>query len=74
MTFSITDQGIGISPEDQKVLFQPFGRLARTREMAHGTGLGLFIVKKIIEAHGGSVNVRSTVGEGTTIGFTLPVV
>jgi two-component system, OmpR family, sensor histidine kinase MtrB len=72
MTFSVTDQGVGISPEDQKILFQPFGRLVRTREMAHGAGMGLFIVKKIIDAHGGTVNVHSTPGVGTTIGFTIP--
>ena len=63
-----------MAPADQKVLFQPFGRLARTREMAHGTGMGLFIVKKNIEAHGGSVDVRSALGEGTAIELVLPVV
>ena len=72
--FRITDQGVGISEEEQKILFQPFGRLERTRDMARGTGLGLFIVKKIIEAHGGSVSVESSLGEGTTFVLSLPVV
>jgi signal transduction histidine kinase len=72
--FSITDQGVGISPEEQKVLFQPFGRVERTRDMARGTGLGLYIVKKIIEAHGGSVRVQSSLGLGTMVELTLPVV
>lgn len=71
--FSVSDQGVGIAEEDMKVLFQPFGRLARTREMARGTGLGLFIVRRIIESHGGEVIVRSTLGEGTSIGFGLPL-
>ncbi len=71
--FSITDRGVGISPEDIKVLFQPFGRLARTRDMAHGTGLGLYIAKKIIEAHDGSIQVISELGTGTTVEIFLPV-
>lgn len=72
--FSITDQGVGISPEDMKVLFQPFGRLVRTRDMAHGTGLGLYIVKKIIEAHSGSIQISSELGIGTTLEISLPLI
>jgi signal transduction histidine kinase len=71
--FSVTDQGVGISPEDQKTLFQPFGRLAHTRTMAHGSGLGLYIVKKIIEAHGGSIRLVSSPGQGTTVEIALPL-
>ncbi len=69
----ITDQGVGISPEDQAVLFQPFGRLSRTRDMARGTGLGLYIVKRIVDAHRGSIRVESRLGEGTTVEIALPL-
>ena len=71
--FSITDQGAGMSDEDVKSLFQPFGRLARTKHMAHGTGLGLFSVRKIIDAHGGSISVTSELGVGTTVEVSLPI-
>ncbi len=70
--FRITDRGVGIPPEDQAGLFQPFGRLAHTRSMAHGTGLGLYIVKRIVEAHGGSIRLESTPGTGTTVEIELP--
>lgn len=71
--FSVADRGVGISPEDRENLFQPFGRLAHTRRMAHGSGLGLYIVKKIVEAHGGSIRLDSVPGEGTTVEITLPL-
>jgi signal transduction histidine kinase len=71
--FSITDQGAGMSDEDVKSLFQPFGRLAHTKHMAHGTGLGLFSVRKIIDAHGGSISVTSELGVGTTVEVSLPI-
>ncbi|MCE5249926.1 HAMP domain-containing histidine kinase [bacterium] len=71
--YSITDQGVGMSPEDIKLIFQPFGRLTSTKHMAQGTGLGLFSVKKIIEAHGGSIAVTSETGGGTTFEIFLPL-
>ncbi|MBI5231319.1 MAG: PAS domain-containing protein, partial [Coriobacteriales bacterium] len=71
---SVTDQGLGISVEDQKLLFQKFFRVdsAITREIG-GTGLGLSICKSIIELLGGSIGVKSKLGEGSTFFFTLPV-
>ncbi len=68
----ITDNGSGIPEEALPRLFERFFRVdkARSREQG-GTGLGLSIVKHIIESHEQNINVRSTVGVGTTFGFTL---
>lgn len=69
----ISDNGIGIAEEHIPRLFERFYRTddARSREVG-GTGLGLAICKHIIEAHGESIQVRSKVNVGTTVGFTLP--
>lgn len=70
---SVSDTGIGISPEDQHRLFTHFFRgqhhLVRSRK---GTGLGLAIAKSIVEAHGGEIGFESEVGRGSTFRFTLP--
>lgn len=63
-----SDSGRGMSEEDLRRLFQPF----RTG-FASGTGLGMAISYRIIQAHGGRIEVRSAPGEGTTIGLVLPV-
>jgi len=68
----VSDEGVGIAPQDLQVLFQPFGRLGRTRNMAKGIGLGLFTVKKIIEAHGASMRVTSELHVGTTVEIAFP--
>jgi PAS domain S-box-containing protein len=70
----IRDEGIGLAPEMLPQLFQKFVRAdnAATRKIG-GTGLGLALVKKIIEAHGGQVSVESTQGEGSTFSFSLPL-
>ena len=70
----VTDTGMGISKEDQSRLFTKFFRAdnSSTRQEA-GTGLGLYITKHLIEAHGGQVWVQSEEGEGSTFSFTLPV-
>ncbi|MBL8151994.1 MAG: hypothetical protein JNN15_18900, partial [Blastocatellia bacterium] len=70
---SITDRGIGIEPVDIPKLFQKFSRLdsARQRQIS-GTGLGLYICRSIIEAHGGRIWVESEVGKGSSFCFTLP--
>lgn len=69
--FRIQDQGIGISPTDQKLLFEPFHRAKNVGKIP-GTGLGLAIVKRCAEAHGGQVEVESEVNVGTTFTVTLP--
>jgi len=68
--FWIRDDGSGISPEDQARLFTPFTQLERVRLTGHG--LGLSIVRRIVEKLGGEVRVESKVGEGSTFSFTLP--
>ncbi len=68
----VTDNGIGIPPEDLSRVFERFYRVDKSRSLnSGGSGLGLAIVKHIIEAHGQTVNVRSTINVGTTIAFTL---
>ena len=68
----VSDNGIGIPKEHLPHLFERFYRVDKDRSrISGGTGLGLSIVKHIIEAHNQSVHVRSTVGIGTTFGFTL---
>jgi two-component system sensor histidine kinase CiaH len=74
VTLSITDQGVGIAKSDLPHIFQRFYRADKSRSQAEGYGLGLSIAKKIIEAHRGSISVRSQVGEGTTMNITLPVI
>jgi len=70
----IQDTGIGISDEDQKKLFSEFFRAANAKEAAiPGTGLGLVIVKRIVESLGGKICVASRLGEGSTFQFTIPV-
>lgn len=69
----ITDQGSGIPQDELSRLFERFYRIekSRVRTGVGGSGLGLAIVKHIVEAHNQTINVRSTVGVGSTFGFTL---
>lgn len=69
--FEIQDQGIGIPPEDQKRLFETFYRGSNTGEIS-GTGLGMAIVKKAVELHGGKITITSEVGVGTTVRVAIP--
>ncbi|MFT5176076.1 MAG: two-component system NtrC family sensor kinase [Gammaproteobacteria bacterium] len=67
---SISDNGCGIAPENLKNLFVPF---FTTKEVGQGTGLGLSISHGIVEKHGGSIEVVSTIGEGTVFTVRLPL-
>jgi signal transduction histidine kinase len=69
---SVRDTGVGISPTNLKHIFEKFYRVADTAGYTQGTGLGLVIAKKIVEAHQGDMGLESTEGEGTTFWFTLP--
>jgi signal transduction histidine kinase len=68
--FHVVDNGLGIAPQYQKQIFNPFRRLDAETE---GAGMGLALVKKIVEHHGGRIWVESEVGKGSTFYFTLPV-
>jgi PAS domain S-box-containing protein len=70
---SVSDTGVGIPEDQQKRLFGKFFRAANVQIMdTEGSGLGLFITKNIVEAHGGTVGFTSKEGEGSTFYFTLP--
>ncbi len=69
----VQDTGIGISPEDQKQIFQQYFRTSMSKEMASGTGLGLNITKSLVEMQGGRIWFESEVRKGTTFHFTIPV-
>ena len=69
---SVTDQGRGIAPEEMARLFSRFYRIASSHGRIGGYGLGLYISRLIVEAHGGRIWVESEPGEGSTFSFTLP--
>ncbi len=72
--FSVIDTGIGISPEDHKKLFQPFTQIDSSSSRQYcGTGLGLSLVKNLVELHGGKIWVESEAGKGSTFIFTIPL-
>ncbi|MDP2215794.1 MAG: PAS domain S-box protein [Methanolobus sp.] len=72
---SVRDTGIGISEEDLDRLFLPFKQIdSQLSRQYNGSGLGLSIVKKLVELHGGDISVESKVGEGSTFAFTIPLI
>jgi len=70
----VFDTGIGISQDQMQEIFEPFHQLdgSATRRY-EGTGLGLAMAQRIIDAHGSNISVRSKVGEGSYLEFKLPV-
>lgn len=69
----VKDTGEGIKPEDMEKVWGKFTRGSDQDLKSKGTGLGLYLVKYFIELHGGKVKMESTVGQGTTVSFTLPL-
>ncbi len=71
---SVSDTGAGIALEDQESLFEEFKQLGPDRaRKAEGTGLGLALTKRFVELHGGTIQVKSAPGKGSTFSFTLPI-
>jgi len=69
----VRDLGPGIPPQHQSRLFERFFRVPGAKSMIRGTGLGLYICRKIVEAHGGEILVESVAGGGTCFAFSLPL-
>ena len=71
---TVTDQGCGIAPENQKKIFDRFFRVENNIHTIKGTGLGLHLVKQTVEKyHNGKVFVQSDIGKGSTFGIVLPI-
>jgi signal transduction histidine kinase len=73
VAISIHDSGPGISARDIPSLFKRFGKFYRPGEESHGSGVGLSIVKHIVDQHHGDVTVQSQVGEGSTFIVRIPI-
>ncbi|MDD5543456.1 MAG: DUF4118 domain-containing protein [Acidobacteriia bacterium] len=73
ITVSVSDRGMGIDDFEQALIFDKFYRGREQRYSVQGTGMGLAIVKAIVEAHGGTVGVTSQLGRGSVFHFTLPL-
>ena len=71
--FTVTDTGMGVPSGDQEKLFTKFYRAGNARKLRpEGTGLGLYMAKKIIVAHGGAILFKSIENKGSTFGFVFP--
>ena len=72
--FKVTDNGIGVPKSEQQHLFNKFFRATNARRARpDGTGVGLFLAKKVIDDHGGTLIFESKEGKGSTFGFRLPI-
>jgi signal transduction histidine kinase len=72
VVFRVVDHGIGIAQSDRTRIFEPFQRVGRSKENAPGAGLGLFVVRRIVEAHGGRIEIESAPDVGSTFSVRLP--
>lgn len=72
VALTVRDEGIGMSEEDAARAFEPFRRSAALRDQVAGSGLGLFVVRRLVEAHGGSVEVKTAPGRGSAFTVRLP--
>ncbi len=74
LTFSVVDTGVGMAADQIELLFRPFSQLTSSTHTPHaGTGLGLAISRQLVEALGGTIQVKSHPGQGTAVNFSLPV-
>jgi signal transduction histidine kinase len=67
----VSDRGVGIAPEDQRQIFERYYRTRGARQ-PEGLGLGLYITRLLVEAHGGRIEVESQLGQGSTFRVFLP--
>jgi signal transduction histidine kinase len=70
--FAVQDNGIGIRPQELDRIFEPFHQAGAGKSLGKGVGLGLATCRRIVERHGGQINVQSIPGAGTTFLFTIP--
>ena len=74
MRIAVKDQGVGIEAANLEAIFDKFTRIANPlSDIVGGSGLGLYLVKRIVEIHDGSISVASTPGKGSTFTVTLPL-
>jgi len=73
LVIEVSDSGLGIAPEDISHIFEPFRRTRFSSPEIPGIGLGLHVVKRIVEAHHGRIEVESRVGAGSTFKISIPV-
>jgi len=73
VSIAVHDNGMGIASEDLPRLFRRFSRVGPSRRTVAGTGLGLYIVKSMVEAQGGRIWVQSELGAGSTFTYTVPM-
>ncbi len=70
---TVSDEGVGIGPEDAERIFEKFFRSAEATKTVGGTGLGLAVAREIVSSHGGTLEVDSTRGQGSTFAVTMPL-
>jgi len=73
LNMEVKDEGIGITPEEQERLFQPYHRVEQDRQKFPGIGLGLAVSKQLVEAHGGKIWVESLPGQGSVFSLAIPL-
>jgi signal transduction histidine kinase len=73
IVIDVTDQGPGIPQHERELIFEPFKRSPRSEADIPGVGLGLSVARRIVEAHGGTIGLQSTLGRGATFSIALPV-
>jgi len=72
VVFTVHDEGVGMNETDAAMAFEPFRRSDVLRSQVPGSGLGLFIVRRLVEAHGGRIDLRTSPGEGSTFEVRIP--